>query len=227
MRVHILSAQPSESLDRRASSHGLLRRHGGNLLWQHSDANVTQPLFDRLFREKGRQRGDIICRFVIMQQQALHCLWSGIRWMKQEQRLGSRDGEKEGRAGKSCVQRRGSSWEIASCPWDRFSSFGAVRNDSWLFSHSPQHICFTPCPPQLAKNTSYPSTGEGGRVTERVTDTDAVSRKDRKSLKCREKAAGVREWDQGKRKNSIMTGRDRTNEIKRVQWVVTWGLSWV
>lgn len=210
-RSHFFS-QPSKSLDRRASSHGLLRSDGGNLLWQHSDANVTQLLFDRLFREMGRQRGDIICRFVIMHQQELRCLWSGIRWMEREQRLGSSDGEKEGRAGTSCVQRRGSSGEIASCPWDRFSSFGAVRNDSWLFSHSPQHICFTPCPPQLAKNTSYPSTREGRRVTKRVTDTEAVSRKDRKSLKCREKAAGVREWDQGIRKNSIMMRLDKWNK---------------
>lgn len=47
--------------------------------------------------------------------------------------------------------------------------------------------CFTPCPLQLAKNTIYPPPRGGGRVSERVTDTEAVIRQDRKMLKCRKR----------------------------------------
>lgn len=38
--------------------------------------------------------------------------------------------QREGRGLSSGVQRRGSDGEITSCPRDRCSSFGAVRNDS-------------------------------------------------------------------------------------------------
>lgn len=100
VRVHIWLAQSSESLDRKASSRGLLRRDGGNLLWQHSDANVTQLVFDRLFREKGRERGDIICRFVIMHQQAvlLPVKWDQVNGGVSRS-WGRRNGEKKQREG--------------------------------------------------------------------------------------------------------------------------------
>lgn len=51
-----------------------LRRHEGKLLWQHSDANVTQLRFDRLFRGGGEEG---YCT-----SECCRCLWSGIRWMQ-------------------------------------------------------------------------------------------------------------------------------------------------
>ncbi len=192
VRVHIWSAQSSESLDCRASSHGLLRRDGGNLLWQHSDANVTQLLFDRLFRERGRERGDIICRFVIMQSKHRRCLWSGFRWMEGKQRLG-KEGWRERRQGGD---------ELCSKTWQQWGNcllpMGSMqfiwRSEKWqlIIQPFPSAHMFYPMSSAARKNTIHPSTREGGRVTERVTDTEAVSRKDGNSLKCRK---GPEEWE--------------------------------
>lgn len=70
-------------------------------------------------------------------------------------------------AGTSCVQRHGSDGKIASYPRDWCSSFGAVRNDSWLFSYSPSVHLFLPSPPQLAKEKrtiSFHKEREGNKV---------------------------------------------------------------
>lgn len=93
-----------------------------------------------------------------------------------EQRQKERDGRKREESNKLCLKIGSNNGEIASDPRDRCTSFGAARNDSWLFSHSPQHVCFYPT--SLKKKRICLSTKRGGRATVKVTDTEAMNRKE-------------------------------------------------
>lgn len=66
----------------------------GESCFESHPANVTQLLFDRLFRG-GEEGGDIICRFVIMHQQALQL---PVKW-NQVNGGGAETGEENWRAG--------------------------------------------------------------------------------------------------------------------------------
>lgn len=153
LHVHIWSAQASASLDCTASSQRLLRRNRGNLLWQHSDANVTQLVFDRLFREEEGVRWHYlwVCDNV---SASTAMTWQGAEtegWMKIK---GGKDG-----MSKLCSKMR---QQLGNC----FQPTGSMQfiwcSEKWQLIIQPiPWACL--CYPTSLEKTDLPIHQEKGR----------------------------------------------------------------
>lgn len=117
---------------------------------------------------------------------------------------------------KSCVQRCGSNGEIAFCPWDRSSSFGTVRNDSWLFSHSPQHVF---CPHVFHSLRKHNLSIRRGSMEGNGEEWQIQKQWVGKTGSCLD----IERWDQGIRENlKRLIRHDKRNEMASVSKLVAW-----